>query len=262
MKETIAIIGAGNMGTAFYKGVREHLNRVRINLCDKNMEKLTALDAEHIYTDPAKAVAEASVVLLAVKPQSAQALLAPLSPALKHHLIISIMAGISITTLEQWTGATAVVRAMPNLPAQVARGLTGWTASAGTDDKERAFVKELFLSVGQEIELENESMLDSLTPLSGSGPAYFFLLAELIAAKAIKEGFTEKQANLIARETLIGSALLLDEDPRGVRDMRIAVTSKAGVTEAALRSLNDAKFENIFAEAIDRAIARSRELNA
>ena len=261
MKETVAIIGAGNMGAAFYKGMREHLTRVRINVCDRNLEKLKAIDAEHIYTDPMKAIADASVVLLAVKPQSAAALLTPLSPALKDHLVISIMAGITLASLQNMTRSATVIRAMPNLPAQVGRGLTGWIASVDVSPKERAFVKDVFLAVGREIEVEQESLLDSLTPLSGSGPAYFFLLAEMIMTKALKEGFTPAQASLIARETLIWSAQILDDDARSPSELRAAVTSKGGTTQAALEVLKDRKIEEIFFEAIDRAIARSKELN-
>ncbi len=261
MKDVIAILGAGNMGTAFYKGMSQHLMKVRINVCDRNREKLEELDAEHAYTDPAKAIIDTDVVLLAVKPQSAQELLAPLSRDLTDRLVISIMAGIGLASLQKMTRSATVIRAMPNLPARVGRGLTGWIASPGVTPKQRAFARELFLAVGQEIELENEALMDSLTPLSGSGPAYFYLLAELLAAKALKEGFTETQAALIARETLVGSALLLDSGAETPSHLSVAVASKGGTTEAALRSLEEDNVPTLFSNAIDNAIARSRELN-
>ena len=261
MKDVIAIIGTGNMGSAFYTGIHAHLNRVRINVCDRNQLKLDELDAEHEYTDPAKAILDADVVLLAVKPQSAQELLAPIARDLSDRLVISIMAGISLTSLKKMTRSQTVIRAMPNLPARVGRGLTGWIASDAVSPKQKALARELFLAVGQEIELENEALMDSLTPLSGSGPAYFYLLAELLTAKAVKEGFTPDQAALIARETLIGSAHLLEADAGTPATLRAAVSSKGGTTEAAIRSLTENHLEKIFSDAIDKGIARSRELN-
>ncbi len=261
MKTTIAIIGAGNMGGAFYTGMSRHLTRVRINVCDRSKAKAEALDAEHVYTDPAKAIKDAEVVLLAVKPQSAQELLAPLCRDFDGRLVISVMAGITLASLQKMTRCPSIIRAMPNLPAKVGRGLTGWVAGPKVPDRQREFARELFLSVGQEIELEKESMLDALTPLSGSGPAYFYLLAELLAAKAIKEGFTDVQAGLLARETLIGSARLLEAGMETPARLRAAVTSKAGVTEAALRAMTDRNLSAIVDEAIDKAILRSRELN-
>ncbi len=261
MTQTIAIIGAGHMGAAFSAGIQKHMNRVRINLCDHSSEKLKALDAEHPYTDPREAIVGASVILLAVKPQSAKELLTNLSPALKDQFVISIMAGISISTLQKLTRSTRVIRAMPNLPAQVGKGLTGWVASPDVSASERALAKELFIAVGEEMELEKESLLDALTPLSGSGPAYFFYLAELLTTKAMKEGFSPTQAALIAKETLTGSAALLEADVRSPSEWRSAVTSKGGTTEAAFKTFQDEHLEDLFFKAVDRAIARSRELN-
>ncbi len=262
MKDTIAIIGAGNMGAAFYKGVREHVSRVRINVCDHNQHKLEELDVEHPYTDPAKAIAEADIVLLAIKPQSAKQLLISLSPSLEDRFIVSVMAGITLASLQKMTRSASIVRAMPNLPAQEGRGLTGWIGSDGVTPGQHVFAKDLFLSVGQEIEVESESLLDSLTPLSGSGPAYFFLLAEMIETKAVSEGFTKAQAVLIARETLIGSARMIEDNPRSFADWRAAVASKGGVTEVALNTLKEKNLESVFSEAIDTAIIRSRSLHS
>ncbi|NOS67559.1 MAG: pyrroline-5-carboxylate reductase [Candidatus Peribacteraceae bacterium] len=260
MKDIIAIIGAGNMGAAFYAGLHGK-NRLRINLCDRNRDKLDPLDADHAFTDPAKAIAEADTVLLAVKPQAAKELLTSLSPALNDRLVISIMAGITLTSLQQMTRSQRVIRAMPNLGAQVKRGLTGWVASEKTETKDRAFAKELFYAVGEEIELQDEEQIDKITALSGSGPAYFFLLAELMTAKAIKEGFSPAEAALIAKETMIGSARLLESDSRTPEEWRLAVTSRGGITEAALRALKDGKIDDLFFGAIDRGIKRSQELN-
>lgn len=261
MKDVIAIIGAGNMGTAFYNGIVLRFTKARINLCDRNQAKLDGLDAESAYTDPAKAIAGAGIVLLAVKPQSATELLASLSGGLAGRIVISVMAGVSLDSLRSMTRCAAVIRAMPNLPARVGRGLTGWIASSDVTAKQRALARELFLAIGREIEVDDEAMMDAITALSGSGPAYFCLIAELLAEKAIHEGFTEAQAALIARETLIGSAMLLDSGAETPTHLSTAVASKGGTTEAALRALGESGLDAIFFDAIDRAIARSRELN-
>ncbi len=261
MNETIAIIGAGNMGSAFAKRLAEAQPELRIHLCDHNLEKLDTSDAKHVFTDPLKAIDSASTILLAVKPQSAHDLIKSL-PLLTDRLVISIMAGISVESLMTMTSSKMIIRAMPNLPAQAGQGLTGWIASAQTTAKQRAFAKQLFTSVGQEIELKKESLMDSLTPLSGSGPAYFFLLADLLSAKAIQEGFSPEDAELIARQTLIGSAEILAQGSRTPSEWIAAVASKGGVTEAALRVLKESHLDTIFSDAIDKAITRSRELNA
>lgn len=260
MKDVIAIIGAGNMGGAFYSGLRGK-SRLRINVCDRNKEKLSALDAEYAFTDAAKAIEGVSAVLIAVKPQSARELLTPLGQLLKDRLVISVMAGVTLSSLVKMTRSDRVIRAMPNLPASIRKGLTGWVATPETRDNDRTFAKELFYAVGEEIEVENEATLDALTPLTGSGPAYFFLLAEMIAAKAVKEGFSEKEAALMARETLIGSARLLETDSRTPAQWREAVTSKGGVTQAALQVLKDKKIDEVFFEAVDHGKKRSQELS-
>ncbi len=262
MKETIAIIGAGNMGAAFYRGMREHLTRVRLNVCDRNADKLSALDAEHPYADPAKAIAESNVVLLAVKPQSAKELLTALSPTLSDRLIISIMNGVTISTLQQLTRSRRVIRAMPNLPSQLGLGFTGWIASPDVTKKERALALEIFDAVGEQMELENEDLINVIGGLSGSGPAYFFFLAELLAAKAVKEGFTDREAARIARQTLIGSGALLASAEHSPAEWRAAVSSKGGSTEMATMSFQNDQLDAVVSRAIDAAIARSKELNS
>ncbi|MEI8230728.1 MAG: pyrroline-5-carboxylate reductase [Candidatus Peregrinibacteria bacterium] len=305
MKNTIVIIGAGNMGSAFAHGLISSFPEIDLRICDKHEDKMTALDqalqqachgeprrtmacaalsqfdassrlstgsahcdnavSNHklptYFSDPKEALREANIVLLAVKPQSAQELLTPLSKVLQGKLIISIMAGISIEKLQGWTGTKAIVRAMPNLPAKVGLGLTGWIASEEVTKDQRIFVAKLFSSVGKEIELTDESMMDALTALSGSGPAYFFLLSELLAAKAETEGFTKEQASLLVSQTLIGSSELLKQSAKSPAEWRAAVTSKGGTTAAALQSFQDADLELIVSDAVDAAITRSRELN-
>lgn len=261
MKRTIAIIGAGNMGNAFIQGLKRTLPEITLHICDRHPEKVKNLTDVKIFADASEAIGSTDAVLLAVKPQSAGELLKSLAPALERTLVLSIMAGITIQKIGEWTGSVRIIRAMPNLPAKVGLGLTGWIASKECSNADRDFAGKLFASVGEQMELKDERMMDALTALSGSGPAYFFLLAELLAAKAEREGFTKEQASMLAKQTFVGSAMLLHQDARGPLEWRTAVTSKGGTTEAALQSFQGNDLERIVSGAIDAAIARSRELN-
>ena len=260
MTDILAIIGAGNMGAAFYAGLRGK-TRLRINLCDHNREKLDALNPEHAFDDPREGINNASAVLLAVKPQSAKELLMELSPALSDRLIISIMNGITIASLEKLTRSPRIIRAMPNLPSQVKQGFTGWFASQAVTENDRTFARQIFDAVGEQMELEKEALINVIAALSGCGPAYFFYMAELLAARAIQEGFSQQEASVIARQTLIGSGTLLQETDKSPAEWRAAVSSKGGSTEAAIRSLQNAKLDEHFSAAIDAAIKRSQELS-
>lgn len=256
----IAILGAGNMGSAFFAGLRG-AGSFDIVVCDKNAEKLEPLGHAQTTTDAQAACENADAVLLAVKPQSAKELLLGLPETLNGTLIVSIMAGISLQTLEEWTGSPQIVRAMPNLPAKLGKGLTGWIAGRQVTDEGKELARSMFASVGTQVEVTDEPMIDTVTALSGSGPAYFFLLTEILAAKAQEEGFDALTAARISTQTLTGSAALLEQSDKTPEEWRAAVTSKGGTTQAALESLAAQHFRDILFSAIDAAIARSRELN-
>ena len=233
MNQKIAIVGAGKMGKAMLKA----------------LPNATAYDRE---SDLAAVLPDADIIIFAVKPQDFQNIKIDLS----EKLVISIMAGISIGKVKAQTSATQVVRSMPNLPLQVQAGLTGWFA---TPEVEKDIVSQIFQAFGQEIEVENESDLDKITALSGSGPAYFFYLTELLQSKAEALGFTSDQAKTIANQTFIGAAKLLKSSDKTAKEFREAVTSKGGTTEAALNTLD---IQENFNAAIDAAQQKSKELNS
>ncbi|MFC1647671.1 pyrroline-5-carboxylate reductase [Patescibacteria group bacterium] len=242
----IGIIGAGNMGSAFYNGL---FNEFEIYICDKNEEKLeglTALSTEEL-------IEKCDIIILAIKPQSFEGF------DLEGKLVISIMAGISIELLIKKTNSLKVVRAMPNLPVKVEKGLTGWIATEQISNEEKDTVRKIFTSLGDEIELDSEEKIDSITALSGSGPAYFFYLAEILKQKAVKFGFNEEEAKKIAKTTFKGAAAILTH--HSPKQLREAVTSKGGTTEAAINNLIENDFDKIFEKAIDQAKNRSEELN-
>lgn len=150
---------------------------------------------------------------------------------------------------------------MPNLAASVGQSLTGWVASKSAKPADRKLVAKIFSSFGTEMELKNENMINSLTALSGSGPAYFFYMTELLQKKAERLGFAAEQAKMIAEKTLIGSAGLIGLNIKDAADWRKSVTSKGGTTEKALEHMKDKGIGRIVFGAVDKAKKRAEELN-
>lgn len=267
MQGSIAIIGAGTMGSAFVRELSAALGAERLRVCDRHAEKLDALPAGIRTSDPAAAARGADVVILAVKPQSFEALAKELAGSLGGALAISIMAGVPLARLSEALGVAAIVRAMPNLGTRIGRSLTGWVAGRGVTEAQREDARAIFRAAGAEMELADEGMLDAFTALAGSGPAYFFLLADLLEQSALRLGFDAARARAIARETFVGSALLLDAGgesdaaPISPAEWIRSVASKGGTTEAALRVFESGGLDELFARAMDAAAARSRDLS-
>lgn len=260
MNKKLAIIGAGNMGSAMYKSALGIFPKKQIIVCDANPEKLDALKGARSAADANTACKLADVIVLAVKPQSFAGLCESITISLKDKLIISIMAGISAKMISEKLLASKIIRAMPNLAVQHGAGVIGWIASSFVTQKEKMLARKFFSSLGKEIEVKKENMLDCITTLSGSGPAYFFYLASLLETKARKMGFSENEARLISEQTLIGSAKLLEASAQSARQLQDAVTSKGGTTEAALSYLKEHGFDILFYEALDKAKKRAMEL--
>ena len=260
MKESILIIGAGNMGSAFYRGLQPAFGDDAIAVCDTSQERLDVLGAKKSSTDPDELLSESDIVLFAVKPQSFDECIDGIGESLTEKIIISIMAGVSLQKLMKKTGVTKVVRAMPNLAASVGKAVTGWVATDDISDDEKKSIQHIFEAIGSAIELDDESMIDAITPLSGSGPAYFFYVTELIEKKAKQMGFSDADAKMIAEQTFIGTAAVFSNGAMNASQFREAVTSKGGVTEAALTHMEDKGFDEIFLEALEEARKRCGEL--
>lgn len=256
-----AIIGAGNMGSAFYKGLSSQGKADRIWLCDQHIDKLEIAPADRRIDHPANAGNVAECILLAVKPQSFAALMTAIGKAWSDKLVISIMAGITMKTIADATGASAIVRAMPNLGARVRRSITGWFPSPAATSVQMKHAEELFSAIGMTVRLKEEPQIDGFTAVAGSGPAYVFLLAELLENAARDLGIDGETSAQVARELLGAGSLLLDEKERSATQWREAVTSKGGTTEAALRVLRERGLPEIFRDAIAAAAERSRSLS-
>jgi pyrroline-5-carboxylate reductase len=215
--------------------------------------------------DNRTAVEHASIVVLAVKPQDAAAVLQPLAPvfAAAPPLLISVAAGIRIASLESWCGpGVAVMRAMPNRPARIGAGATGLYAPAGIDAARRAQAERVLQGLGEVFWVQAEELLDVVTALSGSGPAYFFLLAELMAEAGAQLGLESAVAQRLAAATLYGSGLLVRSGEADLARLRQEITSTGGTTEAALRVLEAADLRGTVRAALSAATQRGRELAA
>jgi pyrroline-5-carboxylate reductase len=265
----IAFLGAGNMGRALIEGLlRSGTRPEQLAVGESSPAAREALARElgvSAVPDNREAIAGASIVVLAVKPQAAAAVLAPLAGTLAaaRPLLISVAAGVRVAALESWCArAVPVVRAMPNRPALIGAGATGLYAAAGVGAALRASAEQVLQAVGEVAWVPTEDALDVVTALSGSGPAYFFLLAELMAEAAEQLGLEAATARRLAAATLYGSGLLAQSADRDLAQLREAVTSPGGTTEAALTALAAANLRDTVRQALAAAAQRSRELAA
>jgi len=215
--------------------------------------------------DNRAAISGASMVVLAVKPQDAASVLQPLAAALSatRPLLISVAAGVRVASLESWCGAgVPVMRAMPNRPARIGAGATGVFGPSSVASEQRAAAARVLQSLGEVFWVHAEELLDVVTALSGSGPAYFFLLAELMAEAGAQLGLESDLARRLAAATLYGSGLLARSGDGDLARLRHEVTSTGGTTEAALRTLEAADLRATVRAAMSAATQRGRELAA
>ena len=266
MADTVAILGGGKIGEALLsgllRGAREPQDVVVSERYPDRVEYLTATYGVEVL-DPRDAVERATVVVVAVKPQDVDTVLAEISPALEsRHVLVSVAAGITIAHLEaHLPDATSVVRCMPNTPALVDEGMTaispGTHAGAGQLDVAEA----LLASVGKVVRVP-ESQLDAVTALSGSGPAYFFLLVEAMIDAGVLLGLPRAIAKDLVVQTAVGSAVLLRDSGEHPVQLREAVSSPAGTTVAAIRELEVHGLRVAVLAAAEAAARRAAELGA
>ncbi len=214
--------------------------------------------------DNATAVRGAGVVVLAVKPQDMAGVVDPLRAELAagRPVVLSVAAGLRVADLAAFCGAgTRIVRAMPNRPAFVGAGATGLYAGPGVDADDRARCEQVMAAAGRVVWIDDEALMDAVTAVSGSGPAYFFLLAEALAEAGIAQGLPPAAARQLAAATLHGAGMMAAADDVDLARLRAEVTSRGGTTEAALRALEAAGFEAAVAAAVQAATERGRELS-
>lgn len=262
----IAFIGAGNMANALIRGlIAKGVRGQNITACDIDTEKLSALQSEcGIQVDDMSAIARsADVILLAVKPQVMETVCKTLSSDLKEEgqVIISIAAGIPIASFEKWLGSDkAIVRCMPNTPALVSEGATGLFANDNTAGSQRALAESILSAVGICRWLASEGDIDAVTALSGSGPAYYFLLMEAMEQAGIEMGLDPAMARALTIQTALGAAKLAASSDVAPDELRRRVTSPGGTTQAAIESFEGEGLRDIVSRALLAAQKRSVEL--
>jgi len=262
---TLVLVGAGKMGSAMLDGwLARGLDPKKIIVIEPEPVKaVKALARRGVKLNPKDKVGVASAIVIAVKPQSAPEALPPLARYIdKATLVLSIMAGRTIGFLEKSlpTG-TAIVRAMPNTPAAIGRGISVAVANAKISKRQRKQASDLLAAIGKVEWVLDEALMDAVTALSGSGPAYIFLLAECMARAGVAAGLPPDLATRLARETVAGSAELLHRSDIDAATLRQNVTSPGGTTAAALEVLmGPGGFDQLLTQAIDAATRRSRDL--
>jgi pyrroline-5-carboxylate reductase len=263
-RPTVGILGAGSMGEIFAAGLlRAGWGTDDLRLAVRRRER-----ADELYrgtgittvTDLTDAVDGRRVLILAVKPKDVPQVLATIGPIVQpSQLVISIAAGVAMATLEESLPGVPVIRAMPNTPAAVDRGMTAYTLGSSVDAEAEGLAREIFGAVGDTIEL-SEDLLDAVTAVSGTGPAYVFLLAESLIEAAIREGLPHHAAERLVHQTLRGSGELLATSDKSAFRLRGEVTSPGGTTAAAMHVLEDGGFRALVEDAVQAAAQRSRDL--
>lgn len=263
----IAFIGAGNMATSLVGGMLARgFTAGQLTLTDISGERLQHLQSQYgvaVTTDNLEAAREADVVLLAVKPQQMAEVCVGLAPALRGRtpLVVSIAAGVPIAKMQGWLGGDiAVVRCMPNTPALVQMGATGLYASAQVSTAQRGLAQAMLDAVGIALWLDSEEQIDAVTALSGSGPAYFFLVMEAMISAGRALGLDERISRQLTLQTALGAAQMAITSSDDPAELRRKVTSPGGTTQAALNVFEAAQTRDIFLKALLAARDRSREL--
>ncbi|MDG9886470.1 pyrroline-5-carboxylate reductase [Pseudomonas sp. GD04058] len=264
-KTRIAFIGAGNMAASLIGGLRaQGMEAAQIRASDPGAEQRAKIHAEHgidLFESNADAIEGADVVVLSVKPQAMKAVCEALKPSLKpEQLVVSIAAGITCASMKKWLGAQPIVRCMPNTPALLRQGVSGLYATDEVSAEQRQQAEQLLSAVGIALWLDSEAQLDAVTAVSGSGPAYFFLLIEAMTAAGEKLGLSRETASKLTLQTALGAAHMAVSSDVDAAELRRWVTSPNGTTEAAIKSFQANGFEALVEQALGAAAHRSAEM--
>ena len=259
---SITFIGAGNMAMSLVKGLHQGHPDLRLTVADPINEQLANYESLQVTTtsDNQAAIADADVVVLAVKPQVAGDVFANLTLA-PHQLLISIAAGLNLAALATWTSESLpIVRCMPNTPALLGVGMSALFANEHCDELMRQRAEDILTAAGETVWVNQESDLDAVTAVSGSGPAYFFQLMEAMIDAGAELGLDRETATKLTLQTAYGAALMAMETGDAPATLRANVTSPGGTTQAALEIMQAQGLPGIVRDALARAAARSVEL--
>lgn len=234
------------------------LNKTKIK--EKNS---FGIDSTNFYTEPNPKIFESDILILAVKPQDFKQLTSEIKPFLNpQHVVLSVMAGISMESMQKELNVAKIVRSMPNIPTQIGEGMTVFCASNAVDRKELFIVQNLINTTGKSIYIEKEEMLNAATAVSGSGPAYVFYFMQAMIESAIQLGFSTSEAEFLVSQTFSGSVQLQNRSKLSNEAWIHRVASKGGTTEAALSVFNQNALQDIVIKGIEAANVRALELGA
>jgi pyrroline-5-carboxylate reductase len=264
---TLAFIGCGNMARSLIGGlVADGWDPARIHVADADPDQLERISRTFpvlTYTQNNAAAVHADVVVLAIKPQITALVARELAETIARQqpLVISIAAGIRESALRSWLGEhTAIVRSMPNTPAMVQSGAAALYANPAVTETQRSIAESILRAVGLALWIEDEALMDAVTALSGSGPAYFFLFMEALQAAGCELGLPPQTARLLTLQTAFGAAKMALESSEDAATLRRRVTSPGGTTESAVAVLEENGFADLVTKALQAAAARSRVL--
>jgi pyrroline-5-carboxylate reductase len=263
----ILIIGGGNMGLTYAQSfLRSHItNKSKLSFLERSEERaayLRSLDLGQVFSEPEDCLSQADLIILAVKPQDSAALFA----RIRQHagggsqLFLSIMAGVPIRSISEQLNAAKVVRAMPNLPAQVSEGMTVFTATNDVTRLELVMVQNLLSTTGKTLYVERESAIDASTAISGSGPAYVYYFMRAMMEAAQNMGFSQSEAELLVTQTFTGAVDLYNKTAFSCDEWIGRVASKGGTTEAALAAFEAADLHQKIMLGANAALDRAVEL--
>jgi len=266
-KSIIGFIGAGNMAYALIKGlVNNGYDTDNIKISDLDESLLSSRSAElgvETFSNNSDLVGVCDVVVLAVKPQVMSSVCKELNGAVKSsHLFVSIAAGIRANDICRWLGGDyALVRTMPNTPALVQQGVTGLFANDLVAENHKEIVFSVLSAVGDCFWVSEEKLIDAITAISGSGPAYFFLMMQSMTQAGMALGLNEETASALSVKTALGASVMATNSNDDPKQLRANVTSPNGTTQAAIETFQDQNFEGIVANATRAAFDRAHELS-
>jgi pyrroline-5-carboxylate reductase len=263
----ICIIGCGNMGLVYARAFLKYdiVKKEELLLVEKNAERrdeLNKLDLGIVILPDDERIKNSEVVILAVKPQDFAELSVSLKGRLGESLVISIMAGKTLSTVESALDHKTVVRAMPNSPVEIGMGITGYCAGSGADTEAILKAEKLLGTTGRTVYLYKEELLDAVTALSGSGPAYFFYFVKCMIEAGKQMGLEESMSAILVKQTMLGSFQLINNANKNLDQLIATVASKGGTTEAALETFAKHDFDSIVTEALKNAEARAKALSS
>ena len=264
----VVIIGFGNMGQTYANSfissrfIKAEAIHVLIRDAVKSYEE-SPIPSANFSSIPSAVIGEFEIVILAVKPQDFGNLAGTIQPFLnQNQILFSVMAGVTIATIEKQLGCSKIVRSMPNIPTQIGMGMTVFNASSAVDRKELFIIQNLINTTGKSVYVENEKLIDAATAISGSGPAYVFYFMKAMITAAVQLGFNESEAELLVSQTFMGSVAIQNANALSNQQWITKVASKGGTTEQALRVFEQNLLEETIVKAIQAANDRALELGS